>query len=317
MLLCEVMTREPDCRSLWRNPYGRFECSSPGPDGRFVCVNNFRKDRVLVIPLDGSEPIVLDKPQGIIYGMAVEPGGRRVAVSGGYLHPKGMPDDPIVTIHDLQTGKKQVLQAEGECGFYGVGFLPDEKLFSYSHEGLLLWDLTSGQYELVSDRKVDPLAGNDLDAARRFLLVNTPEGVTLWDLQERTKRFLPLPNENLNALAISPDASFVVAGMDGGEIYVLHLDSDQPHLLLGHTRWVADVWISPDSKEIRSVGDDALVLSWDVPTGPRVHTLLHSELVEFLRAQTNMRIVPDAEAEEGYRIVYDRFPGWETSPPTW
>jgi WD40 repeat protein len=312
LLLCEVMTSEPDCRSLWRNP-GDFECSLPGPDGRYIAINNRRRDRVLVILTDGSEPITLDKPQGIIYGIDIEPGGRRVAVSGGQLWPKGLPDEPIITIHDLQTGEKQVLQAEGECGFYGVGFLPDEKLFSYSHEGLLLWDLTNGQYELLSDQKIDALPG-DLDAARRFLVVKTPRGVTLWDLQERTERLLPIPTEKLNHMVISPDAGFVVGAMDDKGVLVLPLDSDEPYLLLGHTDCVDAVWVSPDSKEIRSAGEDGLVLSWDVPTGPRLHSMPYAELLEFLRRQTNMRVVPDVDAADGYRIVYDRFPGWEMTP---
>ncbi len=313
LLLCQVETREPDYRELWSNPLGRFETCQPGSNGKYVCVNNWRGDRVVLVPVNGSEPISLDKPQGIMNGMSVEPGGRRVAVSGGQLHPKGLPDEPIIRIHDLETGEEQVLQAEGECGFFGVWFLPGEKLISFSHEGLFLWDLTNGQYEILSDRKY-PSFQSDMDAARRFLVVNSPGGVTLWDLQERTERILPLPTEKLNALAISPDARFVVAGMDGNEVLVLHLDSDEPHVLLGHDSWVGAVWISPDSKEIRSASSDGLVCSWEVPDGKPVHTLPYMEFMEVLRSQTNMRVVSDVDAEEGYRIEYDRFPGWETAP---
>ena len=306
-------TSEPDCRSLWRNP-GDFECSLPGPDGRYIAINNWRMDRTLVIPIDGSEPITLDKPQGIIYGTDIEPGGRRVAVSGGQLWAKGLPDEPIIMIHDLLTGEKQVLQAAGECGFYGVGFLPGEKLFSYSHEGLLLWDLTSGDYEILSDQMVYAIPHGDMDAERRFLVVKTHRGVTLWDLQERTARLLPIPAENLYPLAISPDARFVVAVINGTEVLVYHLDSDEPHLLSGHDGQVSAVWISPDSREIRTASVDGLVLSWDVPTGQPLHSMPLAEFLEFLRAQTNMRVVLDNDAGDGYRIVYDRFPGWETAP---
>jgi len=315
LLLCEVISRDPDYRSLWRNPHGRFETCSLGPEGRYICVNNFRQDRVCLVPVDGSDLIILDKPQGIIYGMGIEPGGRRAAVSGSYQHDKGMPDEPIIRIHELQTGEVQVLQAEGECGYFGVWFLPDEKLVSYGHEGLLLWDLTSGEYEVLSNRQYG-WTPSHMDAGRRFLLVATPEGVTLWDFQERIERILPIPTEGTNALAISPDARFVVAGLEGGGVLVLHLDSDEPHLLLGHDSWVGAVWISPDSDEIRSASGDGVVRSWEVPEGPPVHTLPYAELMKILRAQTNMRAVLDAEAEEGYRIVYDRFGGWETAP-TW
>jgi WD40 repeat protein len=224
LVLCQVSTREPALRSLWRNPFGRFECAVAGPDNRYVGVNNWRRGRALVIPVDGSEPIVLDAPQGIIYGIDIEAGNRRVAVSGGQMFPVGLPDLPIIDVHDLQTGTKQVLRAEGECGFFGVGFLPEDRLFSYSHEGLLLWDLRGGNHEVLSERKYAPLPPCGLDAGRRFLLVNSPAGVTLWDLRERTERILPIPTEHLwpsgHSLALSPDASFVVAGMDDGAVLV-------------------------------------------------------------------------------------------------
>jgi len=150
--LATVKTTEPTIRSLWNNPFGRFECAVAGPDGRHICVNNKRRQRVLLIPLDGSEPTELGRPEGIIFGMAIEPGGRRVAFSGGQLHPVGMPDRPIIYIHDIASGEQDTLVAEGECGFYGVEFLPGNRLCSYSHEGLLIWDLESGEHERISTR---------------------------------------------------------------------------------------------------------------------------------------------------------------------
>jgi WD40 repeat protein len=137
----------------------------------------------------------------------------------------------------------------------------------------------------------------------------------LWDLEERTERILPFPSDNLNSLAISPDAGFVVAGTRDSEVYVLHLDSDEPHLLSGHDSVVSAIWISPDSREIRTAGTDGLVLCWDIPTGKSMHAVPHTEFVQFLQAQTNMRVILDNDAVGGYRIEYDRFPGWETSPP--
>jgi WD40 repeat protein len=336
LLLCRVETRTPDHELLWSNEYGRFECVLPGPDGRYVCVNNKRQDRVVVVPVDGSEPIVLEGPQGIINGLDVEPGGRRVAVSGGQLWAKDLPDEPIITVHDLQTGGKQVLEAEGECGFFEVGFLPGDRLFSYSHEGLLLWDLATGEYERISERVYMP--GCDADPTGRYLLVLTPVDVRLWDLEERVERVLPIPVHGYRddrihpplpvdghprhlaqSLAIAPDASFVVVGLDrGGKVLVLDLETETLHTLLGHDEetQVGALWISPDSREIRTAGDDGLVLSWDVPTGTDPLTAPYPEFMAYLRAQTNMRVVPDVDAADGFRIDYDPFPGW-ADPPAW
>jgi len=108
-----------------------------------------------------------------------------------------------------------------------------------------------------------------------------------------------------------------VAGSIDGEVIVLNLDAEEPHVLYGHDDVVGAVWISPDGDEIRSAGGDGMVYSWDVPSGRRVHAMPHAEFVEFLRAQTNMRAIPDVDAPDGYRITYDPFPGWAEPPPSW
>lgn len=47
-----------------------------------------------------------------------------------------------------------------------------------------------------------------------------------------------------------------------------------------------------------------------------MHTIAHKELMAKLRSLTNVRAVRDATSSTGYRIAYDRFPGWK-NPPTW
>jgi len=122
--------------------------------------------------------------------------------------------------------------------------------------------------------------------------------------------------DGASALAISADGRFVVAGMANGELLVLPLDANEPHLLLGHEGAVTAVWISPECDRIMSAGEDGTVRTWDVPTGPCLQSLPRKEFLALLRAQTNVRIVTDARAENGYREELDRFPGWATAP-TW
>lgn len=66
-------------------------------------------------------------------------------------------------------------------------------------------------------------------------------------------------------------------------------------------------------KKIMSASIDHTVRIWDIPQGRPLYNRPLKEFLEILRAQTNMRII-NVEAEEGYSIVYDRFPGWETAP---
>jgi len=51
-------------------------------------------------------------------------------------------------------------------------------------------------------------------------------------------------------------------------------------------------------------------------TKPPLHTLPYGELVEKLRAFTNLRVVPDAGSASGYKLEAGPFPGWK-EVPTW
>jgi hypothetical protein len=51
-----------------------------------------------------------------------------------------------------------------------------------------------------------------------------------------------------------------------------------------------------------------------MPQGPPFHTLPYEELLDRLRAVTNLRVVPDEESASGYRIEIDPFPGWAEVP---
>ena len=53
-----------------------------------------------------------------------------------------------------------------------------------------------------------------------------------------------------------------------------------------------------------------------MPEGPPFHTLPYEELLERVRALTNLRVVEDEHSVTGYSLGLDPFPGWETLP-TW
>jgi hypothetical protein len=54
---------------------------------------------------------------------------------------------------------------------------------------------------------------------------------------------------------------------------------------------------------------------WHTPEGRSIHTLPHDEFLAHLRAQTNLRVVPDKMSNTGYRIDTGPFPGWQKLPP--
>ncbi len=318
--LCEVLGEDQGCARLWRHPQGRtFFHWRIDPTEQYVLVNNWMGGgEAWLIPLDGGDPRALGGFSVAGVGaVAFSSDGGKAAVGGQAraIAPGMNVEDAVIRVWDLETDEVQVLESGGEAGFYGIWFLPEERLVSAGPDGLRLWDLETGQHETLSEREYLNLGG--IDAECRHLVIDTPLGVTVWDLEERTERILPIPSDGTWSLAMSPDARFLVAGMAGGEVIVQFLDEEEPHLLLGHDGSVTAVWISPDSDEIRSASKDGTVRVWQVPEGKPLQTLPREELLDILRAQTNLRIVTDPDAEDGYRIVYDDFPGWENTPPGW
>jgi WD40 repeat protein len=219
----------------------------------------------------------------------------------------------IIRLWDMESGETRDLDCGHKGTMNGVGFLPENRLISTSDEGLRLWDLESGEHEILSSRKH---LWFEHHPSGRFLLCDTPLGATLWDLEERIERLLPVSNDDLASFAISPNAQFMVIGMVDGDVLYWPLDSDEPHLLIGHEEWVTSVKVSPDSNFIMAIAQDGMMRTWPVPKGPPLHTRALDELLDILYAQTNMRVIVDEESPDGYRVEYEVFDCWD-SPPNW
>ena len=314
--LCDVVASAPDCRMIWQHPSGRYIrwCVSD-PLGRYVLANSMVNGEAYLIPLDGSPPRSLGGFKSITGGVALSKDARRAAVGSACYGTDYLPDPDdrgVIRIWDLASGDLQLLKSGGTAGFNGIWFLNGERLVSCSTEGLLLWDLTRGTHEVLSTREHLYLGG--LDASERYLVVDTPLGATLWDLERRAERVLPIPSDIISSLAISPDGRFVAAGTTDGEVWVLSLDEEEPYVMLGHEGNVGALFIPPASDRVYSAATDGTVRIWDVPHSRPLHNLPIAELLATIRAQTNLRVVVDAKAEKGYRVEYDKFPGWKTAP---
>lgn len=317
----EVLGGESRGEILWQHPTGRTIATiASNADFGPLLGGSYTDGEAWLIPLDDTQAQALRCEEGgTIGGVALSADGLRAAVGGSWAWSYSS-DPATIRIWDLATGAVQVLKSGGKTGFYGLRFLPRNRLVSSSAEGLLLWDLATGAREVLSDQPHGWLSGPD--AQGRCLLADSPRGLTLWDLERRTERLLPVPTDTWmgsdwtasHRRALSPDGRFVAVGMHDGELWVLPLDTDEPHVLLGHEGGVGAVWIPPESDRIYSAAADGTVRIWSVPGGVPLHTLPLPELLAVLRAQTNLRVVPDAKAADGYRVVFDRFPGWQTAP---
>ena len=115
-------------------------------------------------------------------------------------------------------------------------------------------------------------------------------------------------------MAADAEGRLLVTGDLDGVVRVGPITGEEPHLLYGHQS-VLGVGVDPQRQWIASSDDSSEIIRlWRVPEGKPIHTLPYDEFVKKLRSLTNMRVVADEKSSTGYRIQFDRFPGWQTVP---
>lgn len=81
-------------------------------------------------------------------------------------------------------------------------------------------------------------------------------------------------------ITISPDAKYMAAGTDNGDIRLWDFESSWPlRNFRSHTDWVHTIEFSPDGKQLASGSDDETVRIWDVETGNDIKKLEHESAV--------------------------------------
>ena len=102
-----------------------------------------------------------------------------------------------------------------------------------------------------------------------------------------------------------------------GRILVGDLAEGKPHLLFSHSGTAISVEVQGD-RIVSGGSEDGTVRVWPMPDMDETpfHLLPYEELLDKLRALTNVRVVPDENSETGYGTEVTEFPGWEVVP-TW
>ena len=271
--------------------------------------------RVWLVPLRGGRPRELRGFSSIITAVAFGPRGRRVAAAGGRFDPR----EAVIRVWDLESGAVRVLDRGDGKAIEELVFTPDGRLISAGDGGVFIWQLeTGGCRSLRTGRAAAMAASRD----GRFLLTGGEQDhergeAVLYDLERNTSRRLDWFGQ-AGRVALDPSGRIAaVAGFFGrGPARVGPVSGETPHLLVGPDSFQR-LAVSPDGKWVASttLNDNAIHL-WPVPQGQPFHTLPYAELLDRLRALTNLRAVRDQASSAGYRIELGPFPGWEKAP-TW
>ncbi len=273
-----------------------------------VCGGN--QGRTLVVTVNNGETTLLEGLPDQVFVTAVDPSGRHVAGSGFGNSEEGRK----VHVWDLKSGHRTVLD-DGDHRKVRLDFTATDQLLAVGGGVARLWDLSTATNTVILNEVADAVLSRD----GRLAFVETSAGeVKIVDFDRNTSTSIPaLSTEGVLTGAFDPAGSFAVTGDIQGVVRVVAVDGGGAHLLLGHEGPVFRVAVSDDGKRIASAGwDDGTIRIWEVPdlseTPPQ--ELPFPRFVAGLKSFTNLRVVEDEKAPNGYRIDVADFPGWLEEP---
>lgn len=224
-----------------------------------------------------------------------------------------------IEIWDLQYGRSRVLkQSKGKfCA--SLKYSPDGTLFSGCDGAVYRWNLKDDSAEILirGKRWVSSIAtsnnGRYLAAAfssakNIYEMRDATSDLVLYDLKEGKNTAISSHGNRVFCVAFDPSNTRLITGDLDGIVRVGQITGGTPHLLLGHEGGIGDIAVHPGGMWIASASGTTVRL-WPMPQGKPLDSLPYNELLDRLRALTNVRAVADNSSPTGYRAKYAPFPG--------
>ncbi len=285
------------------------------PASRFILTALSGNGGTWLVPLGDGEPRPLEGFEEQAWHVGLSSDGRFAAAADGLFNGA----DGVIRVWDLETGGVRILdRGEGNRGnTQHLDFTPENRLVSGGHGSVRSWNIEDGTFDTLREGMGEkPWVASGLSPDGRFLasFANGDEHPLFHDLESGDTWELPSHGEAFELIIDAAGEMLVTATYPVGELRAGPVTGEEAHRLLGHEGEVWQIAFSPDGRWIGSVGRDSTVRLWPRPEGEPFHTLPYDELLDRLRALTNLRAVPDEEARGGYRLEAGPFPGWETAP---
>ncbi len=284
----------------------------------------------LVSLSDGGTRRLPDEPPGGLFSVPV------LSLDGKYIAA-----DRIVSVGDsteqkitglrvwnLERNSFRILEGSKGMELWTLAFSEDGSLFSGDHEGnILRWNVKDGTSTTIDKSKltaVNKLAtingGRDLlacTASSSNVTQAYTSALKVYDLEKRTSRAITTHGNKIIVCDLDSAKTQLATFSADGTIRVGPVAGEEPHLLFMPAKtsypWA---FVSPDGNWIVCAGAPFKEYTlWRTPQGRPIQTLPHKEFLEYLRAQTNWRVVQDRTAQAGYRVDTVPFPGLDKLPP--
>jgi WD40 repeat protein len=283
------------------------------PDGEHCVAAGH--DKVVVGRIDGEDQKVLAAGERLgSLNVAFSPDGRYVAAMTGTWDLKAA----VYRVWEIATGDEvAVLDLPDHKFSLGASFASDGRLLIGTSKGVVAWDFTTGDHEVLAEINVGILAASENGG--RLLVIELGEGginqiaagsPVYFDLDSGTNTRLESHGTEPWHVALSRDGRVAVTeGLDG-YIRVGPVTGEEPHLILAASdRGV--LTIDPLGRWVASSG--RLFPMPDL-SKPPLHTLPREDLIAKLETLTNIRVVRDEESSTGWTLTHEPFQGWETVP---
>jgi WD40 repeat protein/serine/threonine protein kinase len=287
----------------------------------------------------GETALVWQRDLGtVIYGVALSPDGRTVAVGGrdrsihlldtrtgtGPVLPGN--EDQVICVSFSPDGKRlasgtwrgQVriwdpetrrvtLVPSGHTGIVrSVSFSPDgrELATASADRTILVLDTLSGGQRRVFRHDVPVMALSHSPDGRRLAWGDAQGAIHVWRRSSHTpERVLQGHAGAVNTLLFSSDGRRLAAGSADTTVSLWEVATGEKRILRGHTASVNSVDFSPDGRHLASGGYDEMVLVWETATG-RVSRRIsgHRGSVSGVRFTGDGRYLITASADRTIRL---------------
>ncbi len=164
---------------------------------------------------------------------------------------------------------KRQFELKGHKGVvWSISFSRNGKLVATASEDKTarLWNL-NGESMAVLEGHQDEVQSVSFSPTEDKLATSSNDGtVRLWDYQGNLlKDFIAHKDHHVMSVNFSPDGKLLAtAGRYDTTVRLWNLEGNEIAEFQGHTKPVLRVKFSPDGKRLASVGDDGIVLLWDV-----------------------------------------------------
>jgi WD40 repeat protein len=236
---------------------------------------------------------------------AIGPHGRLVA--SGHWDDSGN-ENHAIRVHDLESN--EVLQLGQENAKVDeLHFTPDGSLLASSGGTLSRWNLeTMNRQEILRE-----IQDFDLSRDGRRVVAIRQEKAILYDLQQGTTQVLSDGSDPVRRVTFDKTGRLIVTGHASGRICVHSPGRREPYLIFAHEGPIVGLTVHPNGDWIASTAEEEepVIRLWPMPPSETFHDRPLPEFLDFLRACTNLRIVPDATTSSGYSFEFAEFPGWQ------